>query len=319
MIGIPSKWCIRQDAAQEVCDWFKKYRSTYNARLTGNFEYLCYDSEINKTEYCDTTSRYEEITLDQFKKYVLKQDTMNTQDKIKQLEVELNKLKEEVKKDKYPEYYKFAGINGRAKDWTIGKIYKCAYPESLTHIFNFIDDRGEKNGWGEDNYKYFTPSTKEEFDKQEELSIGDYIVFENLKGSYSESNGDIVKITCIADSPLWVTHKPDSFSGGGFSYNAYKDNIRKATKEEIAKATNKTKELYFGDTKVTIKQGSSYAETQYGNISKVEIKEIIDFFNQDITLLGRKMSIKNSSTWYISFGCQQGTLAQIKEIYKAFD
>jgi len=182
------------------------------------------------------------LTFEEFKqKYI-----MNTQDKIKQLEVELNKLKEEVKKE----------TEFKVGDWvtTISKAEECYYKWKI---------------------------------------------------------GEIFQITRI------------DIQGGAVYFNSHNsveiERVRKATQSEITKATSKSKELYFGDTKVTIKQGSSYAETQYGNISKVEIKEIIDFFNQDITLLGHKMSIKNSSTWYIAFGCQQGTLAQIKEIYKAFD
>jgi len=154
---------------------------------------------------------------------------------------------------------------------------------------------------------------KEEVKKETEFKVGDWVttISKAEECYYKWKIGEIFQITGIdiQDGVVYFN-----------SHNSVEiERVRKATQSEITKATSKSKELYFGDTKVTIKQGNSYAETQYGNISKVEIKEIIDFFNQDITLLGHKMSIKNSSTWYIAFGCQQGTLGQIKEIYKAFD
>ncbi len=47
--------------------------------------------------------------------------------------------------------------------FTFGKIYKCLNPQNLEDIENFIDDKGEKNGWSGNNYKHFRPSTLEAF------------------------------------------------------------------------------------------------------------------------------------------------------------
>lgn len=71
------------------------------------------------------------------------------------------------------EYYKFIGpvsaFGGSA--FTINKIYKIRNPKYIEDISNFIDDQGHENGFSEANSKYFIPSTKEEFDNQENNSI----------------------------------------------------------------------------------------------------------------------------------------------------
>ena len=66
------------------------------------------------------------------------------------------------------------------------------------------------------------------------FKVGDYIT---VIGTKSEFIGDVLKITEIIDEGkdygLWFKHFPESFSGGGFRYNAYKDKIRRSTSEEI--------------------------------------------------------------------------------------
>ena len=69
---------------------------------------------------------------------------------------------------KYPEYYKcFSGDEDGDGFFTTGKIYKIKNPEYLEEMENFIDDKGQSNGWGGTNYKHFEPSTIEEWNIQE--------------------------------------------------------------------------------------------------------------------------------------------------------
>ena len=51
--------------------------------------------------------------------------------------------------------------------FTFGKIYKCLNSQNLEDVGNFIDDKGDRNGWGGSNYKHFKPSTLEAFNIQE--------------------------------------------------------------------------------------------------------------------------------------------------------
>ena len=75
--------------------------------------------------------------------------------------------------------------------------------------------------------------------------------------------------------------------------------------------TNKT--VTFGVTQFTCYKG--YAECSYGKVTKDEVKEILDYFDQDISILGYKMSIVNKGDWFVKFGCQQDKLSKIREIY----
>lgn len=79
-----------------------------------------------------------------------------------------------------------------------------------------------------DKFKVETPINNTPF------KVGDYITVIGVK---SEFIGDVLKITKIIDEGenygLWFRHIPESFSGGGFRYNAYKDKIRQSTPEEI--------------------------------------------------------------------------------------
>ena len=48
-----------------------------------------------------------------------------------------------------------------------GKIYKLIEGRTIEHSYAFIDDEGDENGY-DYSLKYFKPSTKEAFDKQNE-------------------------------------------------------------------------------------------------------------------------------------------------------
>ena len=70
---LPEKWCIKQNVSDEVCNWFSKKRGTKTANIKGNWKYLCYNlkSEWESHFTSAITKEYKEITLEQFKKYVL--------------------------------------------------------------------------------------------------------------------------------------------------------------------------------------------------------------------------------------------------------
>jgi hypothetical protein len=75
----------------------------------------------------------------------------------------------------------------------------------------------------------------------------------------------------------------------------------------------KEKVINFGKIEFTCYKG--YAECSHGKVTKSEIKEILDFFDKDISILGYKMSIVNEGNWFVKFGCQQDKLSKIREIY----
>jgi len=78
--------------------------------------------------------------------------------------------------------------------------------------------------------------------------------------------------------------------------------------------------LPFGKLTFTINKDKKTATCLEGTITKSEIKQIVDWFAKDFTLLGHKMQIVNEGKWYIGFGCcKNGTLKEAQAILAAFD
>ena len=67
-----------------------------------------------------------------------------------------------------PEYYKCINTAGCDNQFTLNKIYKIRNSDDLEDILNFIDDRGEGNGWAGSNHEHFIPATKEDIIEIEE-------------------------------------------------------------------------------------------------------------------------------------------------------
>ena len=90
-----------------------------------------------------------------------------------------------------------------------------------------------------------------------------------------------------------------------------------------------SKELYFGKVKFTIKKG--YADTEYGKVTKEEVKNAIHYIENPPKLTGNTLSIHYNSTYCkiteldnngtLSYGfdCQAGSLKELKAIYNAFE
>jgi hypothetical protein len=76
------------------------------------------------------------------------------------------------------EYYKC--ILDSTDRFTEGRIYKIITPSDLETPFNFIDDKGKKNGWSGKNYEHFIPATLEEWLIQEGKIKADYFYLINF-------------------------------------------------------------------------------------------------------------------------------------------
>ena len=72
---LPKIWAIKQSISEEACEWFSKFKATRSAKIEGSYEYMVYFSNQNRTEFFNKLpENCVEITIEQFKKYVLKQD-----------------------------------------------------------------------------------------------------------------------------------------------------------------------------------------------------------------------------------------------------
>ena len=110
-----------------------------------------------------------------------------------------------------------------------GTSYWTPYLADLSEIQPYLPEGHP------DKFKIETLITKAE--NHTSFKVGDYITVIGAETNKSKFIGDVLKITEIIDEGkdygLWFKHIPESFSGGGFRYNAYKDKIRRSTPEEI--------------------------------------------------------------------------------------
>ena len=110
-----------------------------------------------------------------------------------------------------------------------GTSYWTPYLADLSEIQPYLPEGHP------DKFKVETLITKAE--NHTSFKVGDYITIIDAETNKSKFIGDVLKITEIIDEGknygLWFKHIPESFSGGGFRYNAYKDKIRRSTPEEI--------------------------------------------------------------------------------------
>ena len=84
----------------------------------------------------------------------------------------------------------------------------------------------------------FSPNEEKEWIPK----VGDYIIYREK---------DLVQVTSVRDNAsykYWIDHTPNSFSGGGFGWTAYKDKVRKALPHEISNQHTLTPNERFSTT-----------------------------------------------------------------------
>lgn len=75
-----------------------------------------------------------------------------------------------------PLYYRYTESTNSS--FIGGKIYKIRNPNDLNSWGNFVDENGDGNGFAPNNERYFTPSTEQEWNKQEGIyNESDYEIY----------------------------------------------------------------------------------------------------------------------------------------------
>lgn len=166
---LPEKWCCK--ITDESIEIFNNWRISMSKHYLQNKIDKKYPYITNNGS-CNYTTIGTEITFDQFKKYVLKQDV-------------------EESKEVIPEYVECISWFGNS--FTPSKIYKVVNGKVKD---NYGDHK--ITDW---NYECFKPSTKSAFDAQnqpktiEKWSVGSYVVFLNSEiQSNGLNKGDIQQI-----------------------------------------------------------------------------------------------------------------------------
>ena len=141
----------------------------------------------------------------------------------------------------------------------------------------------------------------------------------------------------LPDRKKGIIFKWDSLEEGGWTSGDEKDDYT-YTQEQVTTLTDwfepvyqeTSKELYFGKVKFTIKKGDNFATTEYGKVTKEDIEDAISWVENPPKLAGNTLSIHYNSTYCkiteldnngtlsYGFGCQEGSLKELKTIYNAF-
>lgn len=221
---LPEKWYLelKSEFAQIICDYVIKVKSHYyNEWKPNNIlrnKYISNDT--NTGPVLSSNSIYgTEITFEQFKKYVLKQNNMST----------INTYK------RFPFY-----LDPRNAQRIID-IACSTWKPKLASMWAHNMVLGNSIEISEEFYK----------EMRNACTVEQHILFDSIFGKDVEDfpykvndwitiDGVVVKITEInTDSShiYWIKHTPNANTGGGFSFKCYKNRIRFATPEEIAKAS----------------------------------------------------------------------------------
>ena len=178
----------------------------------------------------------------------------------------------------------------------------CGYKTSFTNGKNFELPK---------DWNVAVAYAKEYFKKESPFKIGDWVI--------NEEQGIPYQIKEI-DKDGWCNGEVD-----GDGWNPIK--LRKATPEEIEKVSTKT--LNFGKVAFTIKKGNNFATTIYGEVTKKQIQDAIEYIKNPPRLTGYPLSIHvgsnynnigdENNSFQIGFGCKAGKLSELEAILKAFD
>jgi hypothetical protein len=275
---LPERWCVK-DTHQEINDWFNKYGHTkVNNYQNLNMGYLHYP-EINGrtvfTKHFSTNIQngYTEISFDNFKKYVLKQENMDSRFPFKLTEKQGKRIIgvacDTWKRDLLDTWAK----DFVAKEYTLvsEEFYKKmrkACTETQNKLFDEI--------FGED---------------EPEFKAGDWIYVTNPKDTpgCTLEEGDVVKIDQLLSNFVRTEKNPGK--GGDIRFNGF----RKATSEEIeqAQCLYKRGELIlvkniFDEWIVRYATGTAY-EGKVGVYTSQKKEGTITFYSRHVSTNGLKL------------------------------
>ena len=279
---LPEKWCIKMEK-QEVVDYFNKYGKI--PPYFKNKEFYAHSPGFQMDNSLGTTSDhiksgYTEITFEQFKKHVLKNE-----DKMEKKIVGYKLIK--------PEYldavHKIAKF---AQSYTVPELealIKLNMPNSDT--IELLKDAGVLDLWFEPVY-------------EEEFKVGDYItVIENPETSFKNGKvGKTYEIIKIDGNCLYYEKHN--------SIDSTRVKVRKATPEEIKNATACL--MPFGGVPVIVTKGTIVLDGY--TLGYEELKHAYEVLFSRPMVHGYLAEVDKLAK--VTIGCKSGTLQEIEDIYE---
>lgn len=210
---LPEKWHVIVTK-----DNIKYFKSLPNYTHLNLGTYTSITSIDNGWDTINLRKDYQEITFEQFKKYILKQDNMDTTNIDKRFPFYLQPVNAQTI------------INIACSTWKPKLASMWAHNMVLGNSIEISEEfyKEMRNACSVEQHRLFDSI----FGKDVEdfpYKVGNWIAIDGVVAKITEINTDSSHI-------YWIKHTPNANTGGGFSFKCYKNRIRFATSEEIAKA-----------------------------------------------------------------------------------
>jgi hypothetical protein len=211
---LPEKWCVKVTK-----DNIKYFKSLPNYTHLNLGTYTSITSIDNGWDTINLRKDYQEITFEQFKKYILKQDNMNTTNTDKRFPFYLQPVNAQKIIDIACSTWKPKLASMWAHNMVLGNSIEISeeFYKEMRNACSVEQHRLFDSIFGKD---------VEDFP----YKVGNWIAIDGVVAKITEINTDSSHI-------YWIKHTPNANTGGGFSFKCYKNRIRFATSEEIAKAS----------------------------------------------------------------------------------
>ena len=211
---LSEKWCVKVTNENKDVMHCWKLENTKCTTYTSAGYYTSYNGLWGTKISNDMI----EITFEQFKKYILKQDNMNTINIDKRFPFYLQPVNAQII------------INIACSTWKPKLASMWANNIVLNKSIEISEEfyKEMRNACSVEQHRLFDSI----FGKDVEdfpYKVGDWIAIDGVVAKITEINTDSSHI-------YWIKHTPNANTGGGFSFKCYKNRIRFATSEEIAKA-----------------------------------------------------------------------------------
>jgi len=333
---LPNEWAIK--TCKEVGDWLDKNSDmTKSGRLSvgyanTTYPYLLYPS-LHYSHIFPSPMGRVEITYEQFKKYVLKEEETMTESK--QIEQPVETYRFKTKEEFIAEYgadfcnkVKYQWESGGKMDYLFGvSITK----EEYDHI---ISDKGRRV-W----YEELT-SRSSSWNISTDMITNKPLINKTMKENFSIGGSAALKKAFVEEAGLKLFGDGSipnfkyltSYGCSGASHNLQGVDAPSpkhftlpqdwdaalAYVKDFYTPEKKVTEVYFGKLKLTIKEGENFATTEQGKITKEEIRKVLAMFTSN-TICGYSLTMPNLESLVLKFGCVEGTVADARKVFKAFN
>jgi hypothetical protein len=212
---LPEKWCVKVTNENKDVVYRWKLENTRCTTYISAGYYASYNGLWGIKISNDIT----EITFEQFKKYVLKENNMNTTNTDKRFPFYLQPVNAQKIIDIACSTWKPKLASMWAHNMVLGNSIEISeeFYKEMRNACSVEQHRLFDSIFGKD---------VEDFP----YKVGNWIAIDGVVAKITEINTDSSHI-------YWIKHTPNANTGGGFSFKCYKNRIRFATSEEIAKAS----------------------------------------------------------------------------------